>query len=160
MRTRRRSSFTFAPTKDTVNASAFAVGTRPAAWKRGTRMAWDHLKLGIRAHSEWVGALIRHVESGGSAPVELPLDETHCETGRWIAEVAREYAEIAEFERLRTVHSAFHDCAQSIVALAESGDTHGAFQLMQPDGDFARLSIALIMAFDALDEQAAADDRQ
>ncbi len=123
-------------------------------------MAWDHLKLGIRAHSEWVGALIRHVESGGTSQVDLPLDETQCEIGRWIAEVAREYAQVAEFERLRTVHSAFHDCARTIVARAESGDTHGAFQLMQPDADFARLSMALIMAFDALDEQAAADDRQ
>lgn len=134
------------------------VGGLPAARKRGARM-WENLERGIRTHSHWVGALIRYLESGGEPPADLTLDEQHCEIGRWIAEASREYADRDAFERLREVHAAFHACAHKVVALAESGDTHGAFDLMKPDGEFARLSMALILAFDALDEQREVGER-
>lgn len=109
--------------------------------------------VAVRAHTRWIKALMDYMEDGKDARASIIMDDHVCEIGRWLEGEGKKFSGHPEFARLKEVHVRFHRAAGEVIRLVDAGERRAAYNAMRTDGAFARLSTALLLAFDALDEK-------
>ena len=118
------------------------------------------IRAAFGAHTQWIKALVDYIECRGNRSLGLELDEKKCEIGSWLGGPGKKLEHFEEYNKLVAIHSEFHEAAREIVSLVDSGDAKSAFGNLAPGGEFERLSIGLILAFDELDRKATAGDTE
>jgi methyl-accepting chemotaxis protein len=109
----------------------------------------DDITRAIGAHGLWKGRLAAAIAGGeqGLDPATLARDDA-CDFGRFLAGPAIPAAEKAggHYQRVRTLHAAFHRCACDVLRDARAGRRAEAEAALRPGGAFASASADLTQA--------------
>jgi hypothetical protein len=111
----------------------------------------DQLTAAISAHAAWKVRLAQAISSGSSdfAVPTVRLDN-QCPFGKWLyGEIDPTSRRSPEYEKVRTLHAAFHVAAAGVLGLAVSGRRAEAEAAMGPGSEFARVSTQLTLALTA-----------
>ncbi len=104
----------------------------------------------IDAHAHWYRHLLECAQRGSHRELspETARAENHCRLGAWMVSAAgTRFADLAEFESVRTQHGRFHQIAGDIVLHIRDGNQEEAERLLK---DLKRQSGAVQLALIAL----------
>lgn len=102
----------------------------------------------VLAHTRWKIRLKSFISGKGDEVLkaEQVSRDNLCELGQWIYAEGTALADHGEYQRLKHAHASFHQCAGKVVSLAAAGKTTDAERMLAPDGDFTKLSMAVVNA--------------
>ncbi|MDD5329241.1 MAG: EAL domain-containing protein [Sulfuricella sp.] len=105
------------------------------------------LLVARQAHLDWAETLVSHIRNG--SPDRPPVLESHrCGFGRWLYGLGRHRSgPLPEFREIEAKHDQFHDLAQEIVAIKDTGRAADARTRLD---DLAVLANALQTSIDGL----------
>ncbi len=108
----------------------------------------------ITAHALWKDELQRAIARGELPdPVFVGADD-NCELGQWIYGEGRLQHDLVEYERLRSLHAAFHQAAANVVEQISRGDQDCALADMR-FGQFALTTAKVLNAIGQLQKRLA-----
>jgi len=87
----------------------------------------DSLNSGISAHGQWKQRLAEAIKTGASdfTPAVVKQDN-QCEFGKWLCSCSTDEKASPHYEKIKKMHTEFHQCAGSILEKALSGNTTDA----------------------------------
>ena len=111
----------------------------------------EQLTRAVSAHGGWKLRLRDAIDTGKdlSTPDRVRVDNA-CEFGKWLyGEIDATSRRSPDYEKVRTLHAAFHVAAAGVLGLAVSGRRAEAEAAMGPGSEFARVSTQLTLALTA-----------
>ena len=102
----------------------------------------------ITAHAQWKHHIWEAIEEGTSEfEVSVVQRDDQCQFGKWLhKDVESEERESSQYQIIKQVHAEFHGEAARVLDLALQGHKDEALLAMSEDGQFLKLSAALISA--------------
>lgn len=109
----------------------------------------------IRAHSAWKLKLSQYISKpdGSLNPSEIQKDH-QCDLGKWIFGEGSKFSKFPEYEKLKSEHAKFHQCAAEVVKKADSGQSVSEEVALGSKSQFAVASNAVITAIMAMRRKA------
>lgn len=106
----------------------------------------DQISSAIASHSLWKKDLLAAIDSGRfHATPEAVEDCAECKFGRWLDSVPDGWRDDA-FVNVYKVHREFHYKAAAVLRLALAGEREESLASLAQGSEYARVSVALIMA--------------
>lgn len=101
----------------------------------------------IGLHGKWKSRLRAAIEEGKSEyTVDSVSHDQNCEFGKWLySDLVLKAETPAQYEKVRGLHSEFHQEVGKVLALALKGRKQEALRAFETDGPFTTLSSALTL---------------
>ncbi len=110
----------------------------------------------IAAHTMWKIRLRKVVDGHGERLEAASVaKDDQCELGKWIHGPGANFKSFDAFTRLKTAHAKFHKCAAQVITEANGGRKDAAEALLEPQGEFAKVSTETVTAIMALQRASA-----
>lgn len=108
---------------------------------------FDHA---VFVHAKWKHHLRQAIETGKSewTVADVQTDDG-CELGDWFEHLPPAKKTSAQFARLKSLHSDFHQAASEVLALALSGRKEEAQKAISSGSRFTKISTKLTLALTA-----------
>lgn len=107
------------------------------------------LQDAIKAHVEWVVMIADRIGEGKLAEADIPniRKDDQCKIGLWLKSLEDECRSLPEYQKLCSVHAAFHSQAASILEECLGGNREKAIHWMLRQGGAEGVAHDLISAF-------------
>jgi hypothetical protein len=115
-------------------------------------VAMDFAKA-VDVHVAWIMKLQEAISGGIKLDVAEVSKDTLCELGKWIYSLGTVHQDMAAFQKLKSKHAEFHQCAAEVVRKVNSGDVEGALNMVDKGGEFVRISSETISAIMAMNKE-------
>ena len=105
----------------------------------------------IAAHTMWKIRLRKVVDGHGEKlDVATVSKDNQCDLGKWIHGEGTSYKSLEAYDKLKTAHAKFHKCAAQVITEVNGGRKASADALLQPQGEFAKISTETVTAIMAI----------
>jgi hypothetical protein len=111
----------------------------------------DRIDAAVKAHIAWFERLKTAIATGKSDfnPATVSLDN-QCEFGKWVYSDLNTICDKAKFDKIKTLHAAFHKKASEILKLALAGNKAEATPQVTSSSELGKLSGELIIVLRGL----------
>ena len=110
----------------------------------------------IAAHSSWKAKLRTYLaKPDRSLTASEVAQDNKCDLGKWLAGEGKAFANLPEFQTLRTEHSRFHKAAGEVVHHADSGKNTSEEVALGGKSEFSSASSAVVNALMAMKNKVA-----
>ncbi len=107
----------------------------------------------VDAHVAWIMKLQEAIGGGIKLDVAEVGKDTLCELGKWIYSPGTVHPDMAAFQKLKSKHAEFHQCAAEVVHKVNTGNVEGALNMVDKGGEFVRISSDTISAIKAMNKE-------
>lgn len=95
------------------------------------------LEAALKEHSDWKVRLLLYVNGSRQYSEDQLGANAPCALGAWLKSVKIRYGNLPEYQRVIELHTRFHERAQEVIELAQSGQTFEAREALAEQGWFS-----------------------